>query len=171
MNRKKVLAISTSCVITVGVILAMTPFVSSLKPSARADAQLKRFEMSRLEVEDLSILSGPSLGEVFDGYEIKLLGYRSSDGSLKVWQVPAKNGDVGMPDLHWCRPIHSCSRLSVIDIGKGATISCVDEDIPDWWAKEWRWDLNGVNLGGMVDDLVEATGVVENGYFVYAKSS
>jgi hypothetical protein len=86
MNRKKVLAIFIFTIITTGLIMVMLLLIGSMMPSARSDAALPRFDISGLQRGRLSILDGPSLGEFFNGYEIKLLGYKSVDGLFKVWR-------------------------------------------------------------------------------------
>jgi hypothetical protein len=170
MNRKQILAILTFAVIATGVIISMTPFMGSLRPGARADAALPRYSLIGLSVGQMSILEGPSLGEIFNSYELKLLAYKSTEGKINVWKVPVKNGRVGMPDLHWWKPIYDCAQLKVLKGPSESVITCTDENVPKGWAEDWRWDLSGVNLGKMVDDLESAKGVVENGYFVFAKS-
>jgi hypothetical protein len=86
-------------------------------------------------------------------------------------EIPVKNGLVGMPDLHWWKPFHNCAQFKIIKESKKSIITCSDQSISDWWAGEWRWDMNGVNLGKFVDDLEPAKGIVEGGYFIYAKRS
>lgn len=144
-------------------------FFGSLKPSARSNAELSRYDISGIPAGTLAIPDGPILGELFNGYKLKLLVYRSNSGQITAWRVPVKNGLVGMPDLHWFKPVHACQDLRVIGEGESRSIACLDQNVSDWWLNEWRWSLNGINLGSMVDDLDTAVGMVEGKLFVYAK--
>ncbi len=158
----------------VGILVAMSPFISSMKPSAKAKAELPRIDISVLDSGVLHFYDNPARGAFFNGYKWKLLVYKSPDGLIRVWDIPVRNGSVGMPDIHWWRPVHSCQTFALINKVEGFNkiqITCLDTDIPEWWAKHWRWYTNGKNIEQMVDDLDESSGVIEGKYFIYGKRS
>lgn len=170
MKRRTFLIAATCLTIFVGISFVGGVFVASMHPSARAKAALPRFSVEQLEVGTLKLLEGPDLGD-FGGYKNRLLAYKTPDGNLKVWFVPVKNGLIGLPDIRWWRPFHLCSNLSAVNQYNGIEITCLDENISDWWRSEWKWDITGKNLGKWVDDLLPAQGVIEGNYFVYGKNS
>lgn len=171
MNRRRFLIATTFTTFIVGVVLASIPFFGSLRPNARAEAALPRFNISGIGAGDLYVMENPIFGGNYNGYEFKLLFYKDSFGQIKVWVVPVKDGLVGMPDIHWWRPIHQCQKFEVVTEGTEKVLACLDKDISDWWSKQWKWTIKGENIEGMVDDLESAKGVIEDKYFVYAKGS
>ncbi len=167
MERRKFLVIATLSMCFLGIFLVSIVFIGSLVPSEKAIAALPRFDISELEAGKLSLLSGPTLGEYSRGYEMRLLSYKSSSGKIKVWEVPVKDGRIGMPDLRWYLPEYACANFKIVRDADKAIIACQDQETSEWWAKQWMWTLDGNNIEGMVDNLQPARGKIEGKYFVY----
>ena len=100
---------------------------------------------------------------------------RLRDGSVSAWDIPTKDGRVGMPDYEWWRPMYPCSAFgpSIVDgsIDESSYIQCHDPETPEWWARRWRWSLSGRAVQDGMEDLPATPGVVEGTYFVFGKRS
>jgi hypothetical protein len=159
----------------IGITALSVPFILSLNPSERVDAQLPRIDLSSLELGGFKIVRNPSLSKFHDGIVWSILLIRKRNGEVKAWTIPTRNNVVLMPDLHWWRPMTPCAKFgpSLISglIDEEAPIQCHDKSVPEWWADKWLWSINGKNHSGQVSDMMQTKGVVENGYFVVGKSS
>lgn len=115
----------------------------------------------------------PVFGDAHMGYSWAILFLRKKDSALEAWDIPVKNGSVGMPDLKWWRPTYECKEFGPsfvgVNINEQAPIKCHDQEIPEWWASEWQWNINGKSLGKMVEDMAPTNGTLEGKYFVVGK--
>jgi len=176
MTRRKFLTIALLLVIFIGVILGSFPFFESLKPSARSEAALPKYDMSSLNGGETIRLKHPTLGSLANGYVWSVLFYRRHDGRLLAWNIPTKGGVAGLPDFHWWRPAYKCS-----DFGPTKVDGVVDESLPikchdkpsgsnDWYLG-WKWDIWGnATLMGL-DDMYKTKGVENGSFFVFRKRS
>lgn len=176
MTRKNVLLVCVVITILSGVLLSMTPFIESLKPNAKAIAALPRISLSNISPGEFIILDHPAYGAMYNGYKWSILIYRRYDGIFKVWDIPTKGQYVGLPDLHWWRPVFACLEFGPTKISgkvdESLPIKCHDTETNDnQWYMKWEWDINGVTLSGGIDSLNITKGIVEGGYFVFAKRS
>lgn len=177
MDRLRFLQLTTAAIGTVGVLVACVPFIGSLKPSARAEAALPRIDISGIEQGTFSILPHPALGDAVREFRWSLFVLRRNDGSVRVWDVPTKDGSVGMPDRYWWLPFYACTRFGPAmvqgRVDEESLLECRDPEAPGgWWAHAWRWDLNGKCIGATcAEDMQVTLGIVEGRYFVYGKRS
>lgn len=177
MTPRKILAICTTCLALIALGIAVTPFGLSLKPNARADAALPRIDISNLKPEEIVLLEHPTHGYAGRDYIWSIILMKLTDGSIRAWSVPTKNGNIGMPDHHWWRPFFPCKDFgpSKVDglIDMHSHFKCHDTDIPhEWWATAWQWDLSGKAIdSSAIGDMLEITGTIEGKYFVLGKRS
>lgn len=176
MDRKKALTIGMILISILGLVLVTTPFIGSLRPNARGAAALPRIDISHIKPGTFELVPHPGYGAYFNGYDWSLFIYRAVDGHFLFWDVPTKDGAVGMPDLRWWRPFHQCHNFgpTFVDdsVDEAQPITCHDSELPSqWWADQWKWDINGKAIGSMVDDMQSTRGSVKGKYFVFAKNS
>jgi hypothetical protein len=176
MKRKKLLIATVVLFSILGMVFVATPFVSSLQPSKKAEAALARVDISNIEPGSFKIMDHPAYGELYNGFEWSLIIFRATDGQFYFWDVPTKDGAVGMPDLFWVRPFYPCQMFGpTIENGfvdESMPIICHDSELPSkWWAMRWRWDVRGKALDSMMEDLQVTRGIVDGKYFVIGKSS
>lgn len=159
----------------IGILGAAIPFLRSMEPSAKAIAALPRVKITGLNVGSYrSQVSSEKYADT-SGWTWKVLLYRKSETTIKAWRIPTRNGAVGMPDLHWWRPFFKCEEFGptlvngVVD--ESLPIKCHDESASDFWRNEWKWDIDGKNLGTMVDDLNSIDGTIEGEFFVFSGRS
>nr|WP_298145359.1 hypothetical protein [uncultured Pseudomonas sp.] len=175
MNSKKLLAICTTGLALIAIVVAVAPFGLSLKPNARAEAALPRIDISQIKFGELSLRDHPTWGDAAQGYKWSLLLTKSPDNSIKVWIVPSQNGHIGMPDQHWWRPIYPCKNFGLSTssgpIDEPHYLMCHDKNTPyDWLLSRWKWDLNGKAIDSRaVEDMPIAIGTVKGKYFVLGK--
>ncbi len=175
MPSRRALTIATSLLIFAGLAALGFAMLQSLTPSDRAEWELQRFDTADIRPGTFRIAADQPISALANGYQWSLLIVRLRDGSVKVWKVPVKDGKVGMPDLHWWRPTFDCEHFGPLItnglIDESKPMQCHDKPLPsDWWAENWRWDLDGKHLGaGPVDDMEPAAGVMDGWYFVYGK--
>lgn len=174
VQRKRwLLWVTTSLGVVGSVMLAMV-LLGSMQPTPRAEAALPRVDIADLQPGQL-MTAALYPHDWFDGYRWSVLLYRQADGSVKAWELPTKAGKVGMPDLRWWRPMYLCEDFGLapdhLSDDQSVVIQCNDtNEAVSWWKPHWRWDVDGKNLGTMVDDLIPAKGIVEGDFFVYGLS-
>ncbi len=175
MTRKKLLINVTVVMLSLGFVLVMTPFIISLKPNLKAEALLPRIDLSDLVPGKYVIQKHPAYGNSYNGYQWGVLMYFKNDGTFKIWDVPIGNGGVGMPDMHWYRPMFSCKdfgpSLTNGLIDESMPLKCHDDDIYEWWKPHLVWDIDGKNIKGEVDNLKPTRGHIEGNNFVFGKNS
>ena len=170
--RRRVLLTLTCALAILGLTQLIVPFVASLSPSARADAALDRILVSDMKEGSSRIVPLAKAAISSAGWQPGLFVLRRADGTYRAWAVPLRNGHVGLPDIHWWRPMVECEQFGptlrggLIDAS--APIKCHQGVISKGWADQWQWSVDGKSAGG-VDDLEPAHGVFEGGYFVVSK--
>jgi len=143
-----------------------------MRPNAKGKAALPHLDISGLRPGHLEIYEH-RIGPGYMGFKTGIIFLQLSDGSVKAWDVPVKNGHVAMPEFHWWRPTYVCEQFGPDNpnglVTTSTVLSCKDPDISDWWKSHWRWAASGKSIQGMVDDLEPAKGTVEGEYFVVGK--
>ena len=176
MNRKKFLSSAVLVILFVGVGLSFVPLMSSLGPSAKAEAALARIDISNLEEGELIFMVHPNYGESIRDYNWGVMIYKRYDGSLLAYDVPMKRNSVGLPDLYWWQPAWEC-----FNFGPSKTNGLVDEGEPikchdthraksDWFP-DLEWNINGESIKGGMKDMLHTKGVIEGNHFVFGKRS
>ena len=171
-TKKSILTKTTASIALLGLIVASIPFIESLRPNARAVANLPHIDLSEISPGHYS-LKHPEQADLFRGYKWAVFVYRKYDGSVKLWNVPVRKGKVGMPDLHWWQPIYECENFgpTVVNgrVQEDQPITCHDPEIHESWKKVWKWDINGKNVKDSYYDLEPTKGSVEGNYFIVGK--
>ena len=136
-------------------------FLSSLEPSDRAYAEIPRFYLPALKPEEFVYIKDPT---ALDNWPSDLLLVRRSDGSLKAWRIPTRNGIHLLPDLHWWREGAPCSRFE--PNFQSGMIECIESERGEWARKAYRWSLDGKNITGQADDMWEIRGREDGNEYV-----
>jgi hypothetical protein len=160
MSRSALLRILVGLLVAAAVAAAI-PFVSSLTPSAKVQAERPRVKIPNLGPSQFTFTKDPTweTGE--------LMFVRKPDGTLDVWRLLTRNGKRTLPDLHWWRPGQECDSFGP-DFAKGI-ITCYDQDLSDWMKENYVWSLDGKNLGKQADNMERMDGYEEFGDYVFGK--
>jgi hypothetical protein len=176
VDRKKFLLGVVCSLLFIGFVGALTPFVLSLSPNAKANAALKRIDISQIQP------GKPILTEAYSEYENgyndynwSLLIYKKYSGELNVWHIPTKGKVVGMPDIWWHRPYFECSQFGPTfvngKVDENKPIKCHYSNQTDGWFMQLEWDIDGKVIKGHTNDMHKAIGTIEGKYFVLGKRS
>ncbi|WP_020406415.1 hypothetical protein [Hahella ganghwensis] len=171
MTHREFLATSTAMLFIVALIAIITLFAASLKPNKKAEAELSRIEIPQFEPGQSVLLPHPAYGELRGGYLWSLLLYKGLDNHLHAWDVPTKDGYIGLPDIKWWNPVYQCKEFgpTVVNgvVDEALPITCHDKELPsEEWREEWQWDISGQNLGEYVSDMLKTKMKVEGRYLV-----
>jgi len=175
MNVKSSLKIVTLILIFSGIGFCSVPFITSLNPSDRSDANAIRIDISSIEKGQYAIITDPALGKTgtVPSYEWSLLVYRKHDGAYNIWDIPTKGALVGLPYFYWYFPEYGC-----LEFGPTRVNGKVDENLPikchnfspeHLSFPDYQWDIEGETVAGHVESINKAKGVIEGDYFVYGK--
>jgi hypothetical protein len=177
MTKKRLLIIVTFIMFAIGMTLLSVPFTSSLGLSEKSDALLERIDLTEIQRGTYTFAKHPGYeAKLHNGYFLSVLIYKKHNGDVKVWSIPTKNGNVGMPDVHWWKPVYECRNFgpTMIDglADESNEIKCHDNSSEVGnWPDIWHWDINGKNKINKYSDLQETVGTVEGNYFVFRKTS
>ncbi|MEM7016675.1 MAG: hypothetical protein AAF512_04955 [Pseudomonadota bacterium] len=175
MNKRKILTIALAGIALLTLFLAAIPFTQSMWPTERAEAALPQVKVSNINPGEYSVLPYTARNVGFHDWTLKVFVYRKLDGTYNVWRVPTKYDSVGMPDLHWWRPMLECKNFGPTEVDGAVDetmpIKCHDEEYSDFWGTEWQWTIDGKNLGEMVEDMDFIPGSVEGEFYVFQGSS
>ncbi len=154
----------------IALVVAIVPFLQSMNPTARAYNDLPRIKLTGLAPGDYRLADYLPQHTAPGDWTIKAFVYKKHSGEINVWRLPARNGAVGMPDLSWWRPLFECRNFgpTVVNgiVDETGPITCHDDKVSDYWRREWRWTIDGKNLGKMVEDLDPVFGSVQGEFFV-----
>jgi hypothetical protein len=176
MDRRKFLLGAVCSLFLVGFVGALTPFVSSMSPNAKANAALERIDISKIHPGKLILTESYSGYENrYNGYNWSLLIYKKYNGQLNVWNIPTKGKVVGMPDIRWYRPYFECNQFGPTfvngKVDESKPIKCHNSNQPDGWFMKLEWDIDGNVTKGHTDNMHKAIGTIEGKYFVLGKRS
>ena len=160
---RRALSIVVAALVTSAVGAVVYALARSLVPTARAEAELPRVRLPALSARQFAFVEHPrpALAAKTD-----LLFLRTSDGELRVFEIPTVNGKHTMPDRAWWRPGHLCKKFEP-NFNK-MEFQCNDPEANPWVQKTFRWSLSGKTLAPQtVEDMVVVPGRTEaGGYFV-----
>ena len=172
---KSNLVIATIVLISIGVIIAAIPFIQSMNPSAQAQNNLPRVRVTGINPGQYRLENYIPSHSSSDDWKLVAFVYKKRNGELRVWRLFSKNGAVGMPDLSWTRPMLECQEFGPtrVDgiVDETQPITCHDDNISDFWKEEWRWTIDGKNMGKRVEDMDQVSGTIEGEFFVIRNSS
>jgi hypothetical protein len=150
-------------ILCIGLIALCIPFFSTFKPSEAAFAKLPRVNTESISDGGFRFADDP-LSE--DRFPSRLLMIRKLDSQLRVFRVPFRDGQVGLPDRHWWQQGRLCTKFEP-DFVKG-DIACRDKDQRQWVSENYRWSLDGKNMIGYVDNMDAVKGTEESGQFAFS---
>lgn len=149
------------CVMGIGTLFVL---LDSLAPSESAYANAPAVKLPALSAGQFQFVDDPYS---FENSPSRLMLVRRLDGSLKVWRVPIAGDAYRLPDFHWWQSDGPLCRQLAPDFRSGI-VSCGDHDSSGWAFTQARWDLNGKNLTGQLDDMMEVRGQARSGYFYFS---
>jgi hypothetical protein len=147
----------------IGLIALSMVFFSTFRPSQAAFAKLPSVKIGTIPNGGHSFVDDPLSEERMPS---RLMMVRKLDGQLRVFRVPFRNGQVGLPDIHWWQLGELCSKFEP-DFIKG-DIACNSDKIRGWASENYRWTLDGKNIIGYVDDMQNVSGTEESGQFEFS---
>ena len=139
--RKKILLTCTIAMLLAGIVLASSPFILSMEPSAKVKAARSQHDISKLEAGDY-IVEPFARGSAWNDV---VLIIKNWDGSIYSYMAPTEDGKVVMPDRWWGWGHYNCSNFGP-EIGannkikESGFIKCHDTDVPEWRQEEWAWE-------------------------------
>ena len=175
MKSRKNLIATIFGLLSIGTVIAAIPFIQSMGPTAQAFNDLPRVKVAGIGPGQHKLQNYIPTHSSADDWQLHAFVYKKFDGELRVWRLFSKNGAVGMPDLSWSRPMLECRDFgpTIINgiVDETKPITCHDDNVSDYWRKEWRWTVDGKNLGKMVEDMDQVSGSIEGEYFVIQNRS
>lgn len=171
VRKRKLLLLLVIFWAALGVVLLQTPFWKALTPSAQAEANLPRFDISGLRNGSYKIFLNESFPKTHNDFSWHVMVVKKPDGNIVAFDIPMKEGKVGFPDFHWWRPAWLCEDFYPKQTaGQGFTFKCRDnKNEENAWLSEYEWDSEGKNIQGGVSDMLKANGVIEDNKFVLHK--
>jgi hypothetical protein len=152
VTRRRAIILLTLSLAVVGLILLAVPFVSSLTPTDYAKEKAKY----RIDISSI-----PLNGVVeVEWHRNRVVLVKSPE--LSAFFLPFWDGIYRLPDLTWERALVPCASMS---FEKGM-IACTDQDLPDWWRENARWDYRGQSKSQWIPNLETAPFRVEGKYVV-----
>jgi hypothetical protein len=148
-----------------GIVLASSPFIFSMKPSAKAKAARSQHNISRLEI-------GQFILEPFsrdNAWNAMVLIIRDWDGSIYSYMAPTEDGKVVMPDRWWGWGYYNCSNFGP-EVGannkikQSGVIKCHDKDVPKWRREEWAWSYSGKSQRPWMENMYSPDHEIKGNY-------
>lgn len=154
--RKKILWAMMTGVMLAGVSLCSFPFLMSMNPSEWGGNELPYVDVSLMQPGE--IITYDRVGEGTNSSGVRYLIYLDYAGDFRVFLVPLSSGKVNMPDLRWWRWGHLCEdfgpEIQDSKVVEGSIFRCRSpHNGGEWFDNEWRWSLDGTNLGEQTDDM------------------
>ena len=147
---------------TVGFVAVGYVFLRTMAPSERTEASRPSVRIPNLSPGQFAYVSNPLSTNQWSS---EYLFVRSSDDTLKVFEVPTTNGRFTMPDRAWWRPGHLCRAFEPDFSSK--QFQCLDPLAPAWVRKRFRWSLDGKSLAPeLVEDMLTVQGRISGGEFI-----
>ena len=169
MSRRKLLVSLLTVTVVAGLLFVAKPFVWSLNPSANAGATLPHIDISDLEPGEYRYHNSEGRGWL----EVSWLIIRNYSGEIYVYAVPRHKGKYFMPDITWFRWGGLCDEFApeVVNgkLKENGVSRCYDEGIGEWASGEWRWSLDGKNLGNYTSDMERTRFAVEGKHLIVGK--
>lgn len=170
---RNVLLTITSLLIVIGLFIAALPFARSMKPSARAIADLPRINLDNINLGEYKIVTKHIIPDLYNGRKWGVLIIRKNNGEFDIYDILFSGNKVAMPDIHWWKSYEDCENFGPTTINgkivENKPITCHDQaNFSEWSKQEWRWSLSGNNLGKYTDDLPKTRGTIKNNVFVFS---
>jgi len=171
MNKRQFLISGLSVLSIIGLAFAAYPFIVSMLPSEKADAEIPRININEMSAGSYKIVLHPRLGEDHNGYGYSLLIIKRKNGDINAWNLLTKGKEVGMPDYYWWRVYFTCAKFgpTLVDgvIDESKPIKCHESSESTKYISENSvWSIDGVALKPGIANLEQAKGIVEGDYFV-----
>jgi hypothetical protein len=161
LNRKNLIALA-AFITLVGIALASVPFLNPSNPvdhlpghTTALDASGVLPGSSKLFRLNHSMKRERKDGSTAGYHGAALLLVKDKDAKVYLYYLPMWEGEVMMPDKHWWQHEGYCQEL-VTDFmaGKDPVIHCKSSDRAEFLTKQWKWSIDGKNLGSNLPDLI-----------------
>ncbi len=86
--------------VIVGVSFAAYPFVVSLKPSMKTNAEVPSIAINDMKPGSYKISTHSHSVEYFLGFKSVVMLVKRRDGHIDAWGISTMSGEVGLPDYH-----------------------------------------------------------------------
>lgn len=148
MSNRQALRYAVIGMMLLSIVLISIPFVSSMRPSARADAVGSPVDISGQESGTVQEYV-TSWGRAFV--------VRQSDSELHVFHIWTNGSTYMLPDEKWYRAFIPCEDFGV-DPAQGlateaSVFRCRSSSWGDYWEAEFVWTLDGRSLGKNTEDM------------------
>ena len=161
MNRRKLLARLVVLVGGIGIIILLAPFVLSLKPASHLPESYTEINITRMQPMSLKLVV---LRESKKVENVSSTTYYSGDGLVVIrgnksdyylYWVPIWEGKIMMPYRRWGQHEGYCPKFLLGGENQGAPIIfCENSEWAEFLTKQWKWSIEGKNLGEDLPDLV-----------------
>ena len=176
MKKRKLLVFAIVIMLVVGANFVAYPFVASLKPSMKANAEIPSISIDDMKLGSYKITTHSRSVEYFRGYKSAVMLVKRLDGHIDAWNLSTRNGEVGLPDNHWWQVYFDCKYFgpTVINgvIDETKPITCHDDLEGKYgiMSNRWKWSIDGKALVKYLDDLDRIEGTIKGGQYVLYSS-
>ena len=160
-NRKNLIAL-TFFIALVGFAFASVPFLKSQNSADHPPKHTTDLNVSNLlpGSSKLFRLNQSMKREKNDGSTIWYHGdalflVKDKDSKIYLYYLPTWEGKVMMPYKHWWQHEGYCPDLVAEFIeGRDSIIHCKSSDGAEFLTRQWKWSIDGKNLGSDLPDLI-----------------
>ncbi|MES9948591.1 MAG: hypothetical protein ABW118_06510 [Candidatus Thiodiazotropha sp.] len=172
MKKRKLLILTMIAMLIVGGSYAAYPFLASMNPSMKANAEIPSVSIKEMKPGSYIISEHSRSVEYFQGYKSVVMLVKRLDGRIDAWSLLARNGEVGLPDYHWWQVYFDCENFGpavnggVIDEAK--PITCRDDLEKKYGISNnrWKWSIDGKSLTKHLNDMEKIEGSVKGDHYV-----
>ncbi|MES9852794.1 MAG: hypothetical protein ABW170_13320 [Candidatus Thiodiazotropha sp. L084R] len=172
MKKRKLLILTMIAMLIVGGSYAAYPFLASMNPSMKANAEIPSVSIKEMKPGSYKISAHSRSVEYFQGYKSVVMLVKRLDGRIDAWSLLARNGEVGLPDYHWWQVYIDCKNFgpAVIDgvIDETKPITCHDDLEKKYGISNnrWKWSIDGRSLTKYLNDMERIEGSVKGDHYV-----
>ena len=159
--RKRRILISIFFLIGVsGLIFASVPFINSLSPGKHLPENYTEIDISNLEPNSIKIVQLKESERIEDqsgltlrsGYAILVV--KDKNNELHAYWLPTWEGEILMPYRYWGQHEGLCTELKIGKyLSNEIEIYCENNNWAEFLTKQWRWTVEGENLGTDLPDF------------------
>jgi hypothetical protein len=161
LNRKNLIALG-SFIALVGIAFASVPFLNPSNPvdhlpnhTTDLDSSDVLPGSSRLFRLNHSMKREKKDGSTAGYHGDALLLVKDKDTKVYLYYLPTWEGKIMMPYKYWWQHEGYCPELvAEFTAGQIPVIHCKNPDGAGFLTKQWRWSIDGGNLGSDLPDLI-----------------
>ena len=174
LNRKNLIALAFFIAL-VGMAFASVPFLNPSNPVDHLPDHTTNLDgsdvlpgSSKLFRLNHSMKREKKDGSTAGYHGDALLLVKDKNAKVYLYYLPTWEGKVMMPYKHWWQHEGYCPELVAEFIaGKDPVIHCKSSDWAELLTKQWKWSIDGKNLGSDLPDLI-AVGYKQQGDIIEA---